>query len=70
MSNYHILEDIHGQYHNLIRFAERDGFPLNANYLIFGDYVDWGKQSLEIICHLFVYKIKYPENHLLRENLK
>jgi len=68
-SSLNVLGDIHGQYYDLLRIFDYGGFPPEANYLFLGDYVDRGKQSLETICLLLAYKVKFPENFfLLRGN--
>ena len=64
-----VCGDIHGQYYDLLRIFEHCGYPGEYNFLFLGDYVDRGKQSLETICLLLAYKIKFPNKvHLLRGN--
>jgi serine/threonine-protein phosphatase PP1 catalytic subunit len=64
-----IVGDIHGQYHDLLRIFEYGGMPPESNYIFLGDFVDRGKQGLEVITLLTAYKVKYPENFfMLRGN--
>lgn len=61
--------DLHGQYHDLLRIFETAGFPPEESYLFLGDYVDRGRQSLETICLLLAFKVRFPDNFfLLRGN--
>uniref|UniRef100_A0A183DCL6 protein-serine/threonine phosphatase n=1 Tax=Gongylonema pulchrum TaxID=637853 RepID=A0A183DCL6_9BILA len=51
----------------LLRIFEIRGFPPASNYLFLGNYTGHGKWSLETICLLLAYKVKYSNNvYLLR----
>ena len=65
-----ITGDFHGQFYDLIRIMKTvGGGPPKTKWVIIGDYVDRGNQSIETICLLLAYKVRYPDKmFLLRGN--
>lgn len=64
-----ICADIHGQFYDLLRIFDYGDYPSKSDYLFLGDYVDRGKQSVEVVAMLFGFKFLFPEKmHMLRGN--
>ena len=64
-----LVGDIHGQFEDLVRIFEQNGFPSEspsssgANKFIFnGDLVDRGPNSIECVLTLFLMKVCAPHN--------
>lgn len=64
-----VVGDIHGQYDDLLRIFEYNGYPPETDYLFLGDYVDRGPCGFEVMLLCLCYKLKYPSKFfILRGN--
>jgi serine/threonine-protein phosphatase PP1 catalytic subunit len=63
-----VVGDTHGQLHDTFRIFESVK-PSESAFLFLGDYIDRGWNSIENLCLLLAYKIKYPNTFfMLRGN--
>ena len=60
-SDINIIGDIHGNIDDLIRIFEKQGYVPDSKYLLLGDYIDRGNNSIEVLILLFCLKLKYPD---------
>ena len=69
-----IFGNINGQFGDLMKLFEHFGLPCDSDsqgdiegftYLFMGDYIDYGKYNVEVLCLLFALKLKYPDSIFL-----
>lgn len=60
-----IVGDLHGQLDDLIRILKETFAIKDKSYIFLGDYVDRGKNSIEVIALLLSLKILYPQQFVL-----
>lgn len=53
-----VCGDLHGQLNDVLRMFDSVGYPNQRTYLFLGDYVDRGRQSLELILFMFACKVR------------
>ncbi|KAI5612773.1 serine/threonine-protein phosphatase with EF-hands 2-like isoform X2, partial [Silurus asotus] len=65
-----ICGDLHGQLEDLLLVFYKNGLPsVETSYVFNGDFVDRGKDSIEILLILFAFQLVYPNDvHLNRGN--
>lgn len=55
-----VCGDVHGQFYDLIKIFEINGYPSEQHYYLFnGDFVDRGAYSIEVIITMFALKAAY-----------
>lgn len=62
---FHIVGDLHGQFHDLLRVIINGRKTNIHNFLFLGDYIDRGEYSIETITFLIALAVKHPKKYVL-----
>ena len=66
-SPYTVCGDIRGDFESLKKIFEKSGEPQKKNYIFLGNYINRGSNSIETLCLLLAYKIKFKDTfYMLR----
>uniref|UniRef100_A0A0R3RWN5 protein-serine/threonine phosphatase n=1 Tax=Elaeophora elaphi TaxID=1147741 RepID=A0A0R3RWN5_9BILA len=60
-----VYGDIHGQYSDLHRWFNLNGWPSQVRSVFLGDFVDRGSHGIEVVLLLTTLKIRFPKNIFL-----
>uniref|UniRef100_A0A6B2LD04 protein-serine/threonine phosphatase n=1 Tax=Arcella intermedia TaxID=1963864 RepID=A0A6B2LD04_9EUKA len=62
-----VVGNVQGQYDDLLEIFTKASFPPEGQYLFLGDFINRGKQSVEVLTLLLLLKLRHPARvHLLR----
>ncbi|XP_062193557.1 phytochrome-associated serine/threonine-protein phosphatase-like [Phragmites australis] len=64
-SHVTVCEDIHRQFHDLMKLFTTGGHVPETNYIFVGDFVDRGFNGLEVFTILLLLKVRYLVSFLL-----
>ena len=65
----YLAGDVHGQFYDVKNLLSKGGGVPQSKFIMIGDFVDRGYNSVETITLLFCLKVKYPDRiYLLRGN--
>lgn len=57
----YVAGDVHGQFYDVLEMFRIGGEIPDSQYIMIGDFVDRGFNSVETITYLFCLKVKHPE---------
>uniref|UniRef100_A0A915PJQ1 protein-serine/threonine phosphatase n=1 Tax=Setaria digitata TaxID=48799 RepID=A0A915PJQ1_9BILA len=60
-----VYGDIHGQYSDLHRWFNLNGWPSQVRSVFLGDFVDRGSHGIEVVALLTALKVRFPKNIFL-----